>query len=432
MRSFLFTILSLSIVTTLLADDIITSREGTRALPLPRGDDVFHFVVYSDRTGGKPEGIKILEQAVEDTNLLDPDLVMTVGDLIQGICPPDQWMEQMREYRSVMEKLNMPWYPVAGNHDTYWSRRDENAPPQEFDNHFEEHFGPLWYAFRHKNAGFIALYTDEGVPEEGRKSYHDPEQAQMSAEQMGWLKETLAKLSDLDNIFVFLHHPRWIERRYPDNNWPEVHNLLAEAGNVRAVFAGHIHYLHHAGEMDGIEYLSLGATGSSTPGGIEDPEMGFLHHVTVVTVREGKTSTSVIPVGGVMDPRKFHAERQEDLHLLSSISKSLKPTLAVDAKGRGGGSEKLTLHNPSTRPIEVTLVPEFDAKSWFFSPDHVHTLIKPGDTGELVVDWVHLPGRPLDPVPTATVKIDYLAGGYRVTLPEREIEFKTEKSAETE
>ena len=60
-----------------------TDRKG-RKLALTKEDDAFFFAVFGDRTGGPAEGIKVLEQAVVDVNLLDPDLVMTVGDLIQG------------------------------------------------------------------------------------------------------------------------------------------------------------------------------------------------------------------------------------------------------------------------------------------------------------------------------------------------------------
>ena len=56
----------------------LTSREGAKTLALPSDEEVFHFVVFGDRTGGPAEGIEVLAQAIEETNLLDPDLVMTV------------------------------------------------------------------------------------------------------------------------------------------------------------------------------------------------------------------------------------------------------------------------------------------------------------------------------------------------------------------
>src|SRR5690606_33810804 len=95
---------------------VFTTRPAPKQelVPLPKGDDVFHFVIFGDRTGGPAEGIRVLEQAVADTNLLDPDLVMTVGDLINGYNERLQWMEQMEEYRGAMSRLDMPWFPVAG------------------------------------------------------------------------------------------------------------------------------------------------------------------------------------------------------------------------------------------------------------------------------------------------------------------------------
>src|SRR5688572_13683132 len=99
-----------------------TSRTSQQVLPLPKGDDVFHFVVFGDRTGGPAEGIKVLAQAVEDANLLDPDLVMTVGDLVNGYNQTDPWMKQMEELQATMGKLKKQWFPVAGNDDVYWRR----------------------------------------------------------------------------------------------------------------------------------------------------------------------------------------------------------------------------------------------------------------------------------------------------------------------
>lgn len=144
-------------------DDRFESNRDGRELSLPADDASFTFAVLGDRTGGPAEGVKILAQAVDEINLLEPDLVMTVGDLVQGYNQQVEWLMQMREYRGIMDSLLMPWFPVAGNHDVYW--RGPGKPSGEHESNYEQHFAPLWYAFEHKNAWFIVLYSDEGNPE---------------------------------------------------------------------------------------------------------------------------------------------------------------------------------------------------------------------------------------------------------------------------
>ena len=96
-----------------------TTRSSEIVLPLPSEEDAFTFAVFGDRTGGQPEGVDVLADAVRDVNLIEPDLVMTVGDLINGYNRTDEWLIQMREFKAIMNRLLCPWFPVAGNHDVY-------------------------------------------------------------------------------------------------------------------------------------------------------------------------------------------------------------------------------------------------------------------------------------------------------------------------
>ena len=103
-------------------------------------------------------------------------------------------------------------------------------------------------------------------------------------------------------MFVFLHHPRWIGGGYGDD-WQRVHELLAAAGNVRAVFAGHIHHMRYDGPRDGIEYFTLATTGGHQSAAA--PEAGYLHHYLLVTVRENQLAVAALPVGSAFDPRSI-------------------------------------------------------------------------------------------------------------------------------
>src|SRR5690606_35408609 len=155
--------------------------------------------------------------------------------------------------------------------------------------------------------------SDEGDPKTTEKGFREARHTQMSATQLAWLEETLATLADIDHVFVFLNHPRWIQDSYPGTNWDDVHRLPVKAGNVTSVFAGHIHRMLHDGIKDGIEYLTLATTGGDFRH--EIPRAGWLHHFDVVTVRKDRISLAAVPVGAVIDPREMTPERLREVDL---------------------------------------------------------------------------------------------------------------------
>ncbi|MCM2372041.1 LamG-like jellyroll fold domain-containing protein [Aporhodopirellula aestuarii] len=398
---------------------VSTSRANAKVLPSPpSGDDVFHFVIYGDRTGGVPAGLKVLEQAVVDTNLLDPDLVMTVGDLVQGYNETDQWLEQMQEFKDIVNRLNMKWYPVAGNHDVYW-RGQSPAPPGQHESNYEKHFGPLWYSFAHKNSGFIVLYSDEGDPATNLKAFNVAALQNMSEGQIKFLESALKEMQDKDHVFVFLHHPRWIGGGYEGSNWPRVHEKLVAAKNVTAVFAGHIHHMRYDGEQDGIAYYALATTGGALQA--EIPDAGYLHHLNVVTVREKRISVSAIPVGAVIDPKQFTPEFLAEVDAARKVRcVQTSPALVLDVDGACQGSVTMKIKNPGTRDVDITLMHETETSrsGWQSTLDHSHFVVAAGADKEIAFEIVRNAGSMgAVVVPAVRMEIDVLASSARVRLP---------------
>lgn len=424
-RPLAFVLLLLALTTAACTEDmatIHTSRLDPLALPLPRDEPAFSFVIYGDRTGGPAEGIEVLAQAVEDTNLLDPDLVMTVGDLVEGYNQTPEWLQQMEEYRGVMAKLNMPWYPVAGNHDIYWP--GDSPPPGHHERDYEAHFGPLWYWFGHKNAAFIVLYSDEGDAVNNTKNFRGAANTQMSPEQLAWLRQTLTETTDYDHVFVFLHHPRWDSDRYPDSNWHEVHETLAAAGNVTAAFAGHIHRQSFHGIKDGISYYTLATTGGAAPMNL--PGSGWLHHLDQVVVRKDQIEVATIPIGAVLDPEVITPALLADIDRARNLTPlALSPALRLRSDGGAVGEVVYRLENKSAHSVQVTAEIISAAQDWQVQPDHLHRHLKAGETAELQfylrrLSESEFSGTAEQPLsfPVLAWQIDYLGEQRRLSFPE--------------
>ncbi len=397
----------------------VTSRSSNVMLPLPQEKDAFTFAVFGDRTGGPVEGVSVLADAVRDVNLIEPDLVMTVGDLVNGYNARAAWLEQATEFKSIMEELRCPWFPVAGNHDVYW--RGPDRPADEHDGNYEMHFGPLWYAFSHKRCWFIVLYSDESHPVTGEKNFSKPENHVMSEAQFGWLKETLVKARGAEHVFVFLHHPRWTGGSYGDS-WDRVHRELVAAGNVTAVFAGHIHRMRYD-PKDGIEYVTLATVGGGQSETV--PSAGWAHEFHLVTVRKDRIALSAIPVGEVMDVREITGDFAAQCAAQAQSRFAFDGTIAFGSDGAVKRKVQVSYTNLTTHPVELTVTPDSDDARWLFGPDHDHGRLAPGEVWSGAFEVVR-PSGAFDAglrMPVVMLEAHVVGGGRRYVLPERTIEF---------
>jgi hypothetical protein len=221
----------------------------------------FRFVIVSDRTGG--HRARIFSQAIEQINLLQPEFVLSVGDLIEGYNQDTELLAaQWKEFQGYVAKLQMPFFYAAGNHDL--------ANVVE-DGVWKERFGRRYYSFLYRNVLFLILCSDDPSDAGGH----------ISDEQVAWAKKTLDDNKNVRWTIVALHKPLWSQANVSTNGWLPVEQLLAD--RPYTVFAGHIHH-YQKFVRQGRNYYQLATTGGGSR--LRGVPYGEFDHVAWVTMKK--------------------------------------------------------------------------------------------------------------------------------------------------
>ncbi len=268
----------------------------------------FTFAIFSDLTGGERDGV--FDVAVAQLALFRPELIMNVGDLIEG--GSDDLAALAAEWDRFdvrAARAPAPVFRVGGNHDLTspamreaWTRR----------------FGPFYYHFVYKDVLFLVLdtedYTDQrraeihrartealealygGRPEVALEMeyYRMPERVtgEIGSEQSAYFQEVIADLPHVRWTMLFLHKPVWKREDEPD--YAAIEAALGE--RPYTVFNGHLHSFAHE-VRNGRDHIMLGTTGGSQNA---RDEMAF-DHVTLVTMAESGPSIAHLRMDGILD-----------------------------------------------------------------------------------------------------------------------------------
>lgn len=189
---------------------------------------------------GLPNHEAALWAMAQANDFIRPDFVQFIGDNVQH-----GTAEQFSLFKSVTDRLRLPWYALVGDHDAHG---DPEAI--QYRNHVDDTCGS-------KSLGgfrFLRLNTQEARP------------VGMSMEQLGWFKvEVDAAIAVGEKVVIFQHnYPYQIWEDYSGpgiDTWREV----VQTRRIHAIITGHTHYWQKAND---------GRNAVVTTRSIGDPEGG--------------------------------------------------------------------------------------------------------------------------------------------------------------
>jgi len=221
----------------------------------------FQFAVVSDRTGG--HRARVFSKAVELLNLMQPEFVLSVGDLIEGGANARKLEDEWKELESFTNRLQMPFFYVPGNHD---------AGTKTSSAYWQDKFGRRYYHFVYRKVLFLCLNTEDPP---GAGAGH------LDKEQIAYAKETLQANRDVHWTIVVMHKPVWNSATVAKSGWLEVEEALAD--RPYTVFVGHVHR-YQKFIRNGREYFQLATTGGGSK--MRGVAWGEFDHVMWVTMKK--------------------------------------------------------------------------------------------------------------------------------------------------
>jgi hypothetical protein len=353
---FFFCLLISQLILPLLAQErprIIVDLQGDQhpwsSLEVNNAPGTFQFAIVTDRTGGHRPGV--FPTAIAKLNLLQPEFVVSVGDLIEGYTDDrTQIAREWTEFIGFIDSLHMPFFYVPGNHDYINPVMAEE---------WKKRFGRDYYHFVYQDVLFLCLNSEERMRGAGRGYIDEP--------QLTYIREALAANPEVTWTLVFLHQPLWDQD--DPGLWPEVEAALQDRPHT--VFAGHRHrYVKY--ERNNQRYFVLATTGGGSS--LRGPRFGEFDHVVWVTMTEQGPIIANLFLDGIwaddVNTEAFMAFSQPLLE-----QPALKPEPILIRPGQKTPDQlSLRLQNRSDVPMAYQLQFQSNHQLWLASDLLIDTL----------------------------------------------------------
>lgn len=252
---------------------IIVSLIVLNSYTLPQSlkdEEIFFTFITDIHVQPERKGIEGFNKTIEEVNKLNPEFVLTGGDLIFDALGVgyERADSLFNIYTEMIKKFNSPVYNTIGNHDVFgWYEKSKvSRDHKEFGKEmYLNRIGKTYYSFTHKGIKIFVLDSIEEIPEKGKYFGY------INQEQIEWLKDELSKTDTTTFIIISTHIPLVTtlsqirggsmtanERGLVVENSKEVLDLF-NRHNLRLVLQGHLHYYEDLNVQNKVRFITGGA-----------------------------------------------------------------------------------------------------------------------------------------------------------------------------
>ncbi len=285
------------------------------------------FAIISDVWGGRRPGI--FEDAVEKLSLLQPQFVISVGDLIDGksydsIIIASQW----DEFDAAIRPLAMPFFYVPGNHDLGNSVMEQQ---------WIKRMGSPYYHFIYKNALFLSVNTEDG----GHGGIRE--------KQIAYFKKVIEENSQVRWTFLFMHRPVWQGKGDRQEGFEKIEAFLK--GRNYTLFSGH-HHTYLRLSKNGNKHFVLGSTGGGSD--LRGEKFGEFDHVTLVTLTTGEPKVVNLKLEGIIKEDVVNEQTHPITESLIDQTWLRAVPFVSEHQWEKTLSTEIILTNPTNYPLKVS------------------------------------------------------------------------------
>jgi UDP-2,3-diacylglucosamine pyrophosphatase LpxH len=324
---------------------------------------IIRFAIMGDRTGGMLPGV--FQRGVEKVNLMQPEFVISVGDLIDGYTTdPNVWDAQWNEFDGIIDRLGMRFFYVPGNHDISNELLLEEWVKRR---------GDPYYHFVYKNVLFLVVHTEDGP---GVTSG-------ISDEQNVYFERVLAANPDVRWTFIFKHRPLW---NYEDKlGFERIESALD--GRNYTLFSGHHHHYFHT-RHNSMKHYILGTTGGGSD--LRGWQFGEFEHITWVTLPvEGEPVVANLELDGIHDESIVNETNYSLVQALRLGQWAQIPAVMTEHRLTKHVDVPVTIKNTEVSPLNITS--DFGSiESVRLVPEEISLVVPPNRDTTITVRLEHI------------------------------------------